>query len=109
MEETKAMKPIKLILLLSLALAAASPALAGAGAAKPANQPSAWSRIRKGVAADWKKIGKDAKESGVAAGRKIKKEFKQLPADFRKGVEETKQSFKRAIGSSNKANADKGK
>lgn len=103
------MKPIQLILILSLVLATTSPALAGAAAAKPANQPSSWSRIRNGVAADWKKIGKDAKESGVAAGRKIKKEFKQLPADFRKGFEETKQSFKRATGSAKKANADKGK
>jgi len=97
-----AMKPITitLILLLTLAVAAVSPAVAGSDAPTPANQPSAWSRFWKGVAADWRNIGKDAKESGAAAGRAAKKEIKQLPANFRKGFEEVKEDFKKATGSS---------
>ena len=93
------MKTIPLILLLTLTVVAASPAAAGPDAAKPANQPSAWSHFYKGVAADWKKVGKDAKESGIAAGRAIKKEFQQMPSNFRKGFEETKKRFKKATDS----------
>ena len=94
------MKATPLILLLTLAVLTASAAAAGSDAAKPATPPSAWSRFYKGVAADWKKIGKDAKKSGTAAGRTIKKEVQQMPANFRKGFKETKESFKKATGSS---------
>jgi hypothetical protein len=93
------MKLITLSMLLIFAILTASPSAAGSGVDNTTNQPSAWSRFWQGVADDWNKIGKGAKESGIEAGRTVKEEIQELPDNFRKGYEAAKEDFKNGTSS----------
>ena len=73
------MTSILLNFLLIFAIVTASPSAAASGADNTESSQSAWSRFWHGVADDWKKIGKDAKESRSEAGRTVKNEFKEFP------------------------------
>jgi hypothetical protein len=92
--------------LLIVAILTASPSIAGSGSDQKADTPSAWSRFWQGVADDWKKIGKDAKESGTEAGWTVKEEVQNVPDNFRKGFEEAKEDFKKATGSTEEPGPD---
>jgi hypothetical protein len=94
------MKSIYLIILFTVLVLTISPASAGSDTSTATRRPSSWSRFWHGVADDWKKIGKDAKENGVAAGRRAKKEVQQMPSAFRKGFEETRKDLKKTFDAS---------
>jgi hypothetical protein len=107
------MKSVLLSMMIIAAVQAASLSLAQSEAPSDADQtigqPSAWNQFWQGVADDWKKIGKEAKESGTLAGRTIKDEFKEFPKNFRKGVEDAKEDFKNSIGSPEETRMENGK
>ncbi len=87
------MKLIMFGMFLILAVLTASPAAIGSADTIPADPPSGWNRFWQGVVEDWKKIGKNAKQSGTEAGRTVKEEFQELPGNLRKGFEKAKDDF----------------
>ena len=103
------MKSITLSFLLIVAILTGLPSVAGSDDDHTATSQSAWSRFWHGVADDWKKIGKGAKESGTEAGRTVKDEFKEFPENFRKGVEAAKEDFKNGTGSPAEPRVENGK
>lgn len=103
------MKLIALGTLFIFAILAASPSAAGSDTDNTADHPSVWSRFWQGIADDWRKIGKDTKESGTEAGRTVKEEFQNLPENFRKGIEEAKEDFKNGTGSPGEARKENSK
>lgn len=103
------MKSITLNILLIFAILAASPSAAESDADKTADHPSAWSRFWQGIADDWRKIGKNAKESGTEAGRTVKEEFQKIPENFSKGIDSAKKDFKNGTGSMAEPRKENGK
>ena len=93
------MKALLVKYVLVFALLTVSPSFAGAGDNKASTQSSdangTWNEFK----ADWRKIGNGFKASGVQMGRALKKEFQEMPGNFRKGYKAAKKDFKALTGS----------
>jgi hypothetical protein len=80
------MKAIKIsLLVMTLAFSASNGFPAEPSADASASQSSAWTRFWQGVGNDWRRIGRDMKDSGVKVGKGTASAFKKMPEDFKNG------------------------
>lgn len=87
------MKPSLLIPFLLLCVSATL-AFAEPDPPQPPAAASSWNDHWKQAKDDWRDIGQRIKDTGVQIGQGLKTEFRQMPSNFRTGIEAVKKDLK---------------